>query len=177
MGVRQHVAELESRGLVSKTAETKQTRGRPVRLWRLTGLGHQQFPDGHGDNTAQLLEIIRQEQGASGLKSLIVTQHQSIEARYRAELEDAGPNLEDRLRRLAHLRSADGYMAEIRLLPNAWMLIENHCPIMKAAKACNQYCASELSLFQSLLGEQCSVSRVDHALDGARRCAYKIYMR
>ena len=47
MGVRQHLAELENKGFVTQTREEKQTRGRPVHLWRLTQTGHQRFPDGY----------------------------------------------------------------------------------------------------------------------------------
>lgn len=174
MGVRQHIAELESLELIDQTAETRQTRGRPVRLWKLTSLGHQQFRDSHGENSAHLLQTIRQQHGEAGLNQLIIAQHDPVEARYRAELAAAPQEAEEQLRRLAELRSEDGYMAEIRLLPDGWMLIEHHCPIVKAAMSCHQYCQSELLLFQNLLGSRLSVERVDHVPGGARRCAYKI---
>lgn len=65
-------------------------------------------------------------------------------------------------------------MAEIRLLPDGWLLIENHCPICAAAESCQQFCRTELALFQQLFAETATVSRVDHLLSGARRCAYKL---
>ncbi len=174
MGVRQHIAELATKGLVDKTAETRQTRGRPVHFWQLTARGHQRFRDTHGENLAQLLDVIRLEQGESQLNELVIRQHQPMLAHYSLQLSQAGPDLEQKLARLAQLRTDEGFMAEIRLLPDGWMLIENHCPIIKAARCCNQYCASELSLFETLLGQQAIISRVDHVLIGARRCAYKI---
>ena len=118
--------------------------------------------------------MIALEHGDSGLEQLVSRQNQPLEQQYRDEMSAAGPELETKLRRLAELRDAAGFMAEIRLLPDGWMLIENHCPIMKAARSCGQYCASELDLFRSLLRSQASVDRVDHVLAGARRCAYKI---
>lgn len=174
MGVRQHIAELETRGLVAQTAETRQTRGRPVHYWQLTARGHQQFQDTHDECLAGLISAIALEHGESGLEQLVARQSQSLEQRYREALGTAGPELEVKLQRLAELRDADGFMAEIRLLPDGWMLIENHCPIMKAAQSCGQYCASELDMFRSLLDNAASVDRVDHVLAGARRCAYKI---
>lgn len=174
MGVRQHIAELEARGLVAQTAETRQTRGRPVHFWQLTAAGHRRFSDHHADNLAELLDVIRLELGEEQLNTLVIRQHQPLKEVYARELAEAGPALEQKLARLAQLRTEAGFMAEIRLLPDGWMLIENHCPIIKAAQHCAQYCASELDLFRTLLSEQAHVSRIDHVITGARRCAYKI---
>jgi predicted ArsR family transcriptional regulator len=52
--------------------------------------------------------------------------------------------------------------------------VENHCPICAAAKQCQKFCRSELDLFQRVLGPDCSVGRVEHMLEGARRCVYVI---
>jgi predicted ArsR family transcriptional regulator len=65
-------------------------------------------------------------------------------------------------------------MAEVRLLPDGWMLIENHCPICSAATSCQQFCTSELEMFQRLFENEATITRTDHLLVGARRCAYKI---
>ncbi|HEX8405442.1 MAG TPA: hypothetical protein VF670_12545, partial [Duganella sp.] len=43
-----------------------------------------------------------------------------------------------------------------------------------AARKCQQFCRSELDLFQRVLGADCTVGRVEHMLDGARRCVYVI---
>lgn len=174
MGVRQHIAELETLGLVAQTAETRQTRGRPVHFWQLTAAGHQRFSDQHADRLVELLDVIRQEEGLELQEQLVIRQHQPLLEVYTHDINGAGPALEQKLARLAQLRTEAGFMAEIRLLPDGWMLIENHCPIIRAAQCCQQYCASELELFQNLLGDQATVSRTDHVISGARRCAYKI---
>ena len=57
------------------------------------------------------------------------------------------------------------------------LLVENHCPICAAAKACQQFCRSELRVFQEALGDDVTVERVDHILAGARRCAYLVCPR
>jgi predicted ArsR family transcriptional regulator len=51
--------------------------------------------------------------------------------------------------------------------------VENHCPICAAARACQGFCRSELALFEMLLAPA-RVVRVEHLLEGARRCAYRI---
>jgi predicted ArsR family transcriptional regulator len=66
-------------------------------------------------------------------------------------------------------------MAEWRRDPDGTLwLIENHCPICIAARACQNLCRSELAIFQSVLGADAVVERTEHLLAGARRCAYRI---
>lgn len=177
MGVRQHLAELLAKGCVSQTRESKQNRGRPVHLWKLTETGHRQFPDGHAQITVELIDVIRSSFGEDGLNQVIDQRSVRVEASYRAALEACPADLHPRLERLAELRSSEGYMAEIRLVPDGWLLIENHCPICAAAESCQQFCRTELALFQGLFADSAEVNRVDHLLAGARRCAYKIVPR
>lgn len=93
---------------------------------------------------------------------------------YREQLGAIEPDLQLQIERLAQLRSDEGYMAEVRLLPDGFMLIENHCPICTAATSCQQFCKTELDVFQRLFEDKAVVTRTDHLLAGARRCAYKI---
>ena len=174
MGVRQHLADLETRGLVLQTQEERQTRGRPVHLWKLSKSGHNRFPDSHAQTALELIDVIRSSLGEESLNQLIDSRSEKVEASYRAQLDAAAPELQQRIERLAQLRSEEGYMAEVRLLPDGWMLIENHCPICSAATSCQQFCKSELEIFQRLFENEATVARTDHLLEGARRCAYKI---
>ncbi len=177
MGVRQHLADLETRGLVLQTQEERQTRGRPVHLWKLSKSGHNRFPDSHAQTALELIDVIRSSLGEESLNQLIDSRSEKVEASYRAQLDAAAPELQQRIERLAQLRSEEGYMAEVRLLPDGWMLIENHCPICSAATSCQQFCKSELEIFQRLFENEATVARTDHLLKGARRCAYKITAR
>ena len=174
MGVRQHLADLETKGLVAQTQQERQTRGRPVHLWKLSKSGHNRFPDSHSQTTLELIDVIRSSLGEESLNQLIDSRSKKVEANYRAELNAAAPGLQQQIERLAQLRSEEGYMAEVRLLPDGWMLIENHCPICRAATNCQQFCKSELEIFQRLFENNATVLRTDHLLEGARRCAYKI---
>ena len=177
MGVRQHLADLESKGLVAQTQEERQTRGRPVHLWKLSSAGHGRFPDTHSQTTLELIDVIRTSLGEDKLNQLIDERSAVIEAGYREQLSAAKPGLQEQIERLAQLRSEEGYMAEVRLLPDGWMLIENHCPICSAATSCQQFCKSELDIFIRLFEDKATVVRTDHLLAGARRCAYKITAR
>lgn len=174
MGVRQHLTDLEQKGYVSQTREEKQTRGRPVHLWKLSARGHEQFPDSHSQVTLELINVIRTTLGEDSLNQLIDKRGEQIQAQYQIALDEAESDLQSQIECLSRLRSEEGYMAEIRLLPDGWLLIENHCPICSAAEQCQQFCKSELAMFQQLLQGIASVSRIDYLLTGARRCAYKI---
>jgi predicted ArsR family transcriptional regulator len=62
----------------------------------------------------------------------------------------------------------------MELPEGSMLLIENHCPITSAAKSCNLLCRSELEVFKTLLGPAVSVERVEHLMQGDRRCAYRV---
>ena len=177
MGLRQHLAELQSQGLVEPGIEARQTRGRPLHLWELTAAGHREFPDAHRQISVELLDAIRDEFGESGVEQIVARRSRPIEQRYARALNGDG-ELADRLQSLARLRTVDGYMAEVRLLPDQnWLFIENHCPVCAAAENCPRICDAELQLFQKLLGSQADIQRADHLLAGDRRCAYTVKRR
>ena len=172
MGVRQHLGKLEADGLVAFDDE-RRTVGRPKRHWRLTDKAQSRFPDTHAQVAVELIGAVDKLFGQDGLDRLISAREADTLARYRREL-DGVDQLPRRLKRLAQLRQAEGYMAEITTdADGSYLLVENHCPICAAARACQGFCRSELSIFRMLLAG-CSVERTDHILAGARRCAYRI---
>lgn len=171
--VRQLLVKLEGEGLVSYE-DQRAGRGRPRRLWRLTGAGHAQFPDRHADLTVGLLDAIRAEFGEAGLDRLIARREDEQRQTYQTVTEGVA-GLEDRVARLAEQRDREGYMAEWRREDDGSLtLIENHCPVCAAAAKCQNLCRSELAIFRDVLGAGVSVERVDHMLAGARRCAYRV---
>ncbi|MSP50635.1 MAG: transcriptional regulator, partial [Alphaproteobacteria bacterium] len=172
MGVRQHLARLKEDGLVA-FADERRSVGRPKRHWRLTDKAEARFPDAHAQIAVELVGAVGRLFGTEGLDRLISLREADTLARYRRALDGAG-SLARRLRRLAELRRSEGYMAEVeRAEDGSFMLVENHCPICAAARACQGFCRSELAVFRTLLGD-CTVERTDHILAGARRCAYRV---
>jgi predicted ArsR family transcriptional regulator len=158
--VRQQMAKLQADGLVD--AESRPAgRGRPTQIWRLTSAGHARFPDTHAEMTVQMISAVIRVFGDKGMDQLIDAREETMRTNYREALRGAR-SLKARLERLADIRSREGYMAEF------------HCPICTAARACTGFCRSELQLFDDLLGPGVSVSRVEHVLAGARRCAYQV---
>mgnify|MGYP001544449217 CR=1 FL=1 len=169
---RLQMEKLAAEGLVEHVTERMGV-GRPRRSWSLSEKGHQRFPDSHAQMTLELIEGIRGEFGEEGMDRLIKRRERATEVGYRLALDGAS-TLEERLERLAQVRAAEGYMAEwSRQDDGAYLLIENHCPICAAAKACQGFCRSELTLFEAMLAPA-TVTRVEHILADARRCAYLV---
>lgn len=132
------------------------------------------LPDSHAQVALELIQVIRSDFGDEGLNQVIDSRSAKMEQVYLSRLAACEDNLQSRITGLAQLRSEEAYMAEVRLLPDGWLLIENHCPICAAAEQCQQFCRAELKLFENVFAGSARVERVDHLLAGARRCAYKI---
>lgn len=175
MGVRQHVQALEESGdLVFK--DEKAARGRPTRYWSLTDKGNSRFADRHDDLTVQLLDSVIAIFGDEGLEKMISHRETTAMSNYRLALADRY-GVEEKLQTLADLRTDEGYMATVEENEGIYWLMENHCPICAAATKCLDFCRSELHMFQTLMSDVATVSREEHIIDGARRCAYKVLPR
>lgn len=175
MAVRQHLYALEDEGLVAFAAAPRDGgRGRPSKLWRLLEPADSLFTDAHADLSVELIGNIRTVFGERGLDKLIAKRTEQQIAAYRAALATA-TTLKEKVKRLARLRSEAGYMAEAKADGDGFLLVENHCPICRAAVACTGLCRQELEVFQHVLGPGTVIKRTDHILAGARRCAYSIH--
>ncbi|HKI73098.1 MAG TPA: ArsR family transcriptional regulator [Pseudomonadales bacterium] len=174
MGIRQHLAQLETEGLVEALPEEARGRGRPARRWKLTHAGHQRFPDAHAQVTHDIIVSVRELLGEHAMEKVIERRTEETLAHYRSEMA-AASTLEEKVGKLCELRSQEGYMAECRAHDDSsWLLIEHHCPICIAARACQGFCSSELDVFAALFEGVAQVTREDHLLHGGRRCTYRI---
>lgn len=171
MGARRQLEAALEKGLV-EFEDVADKVGRPARRWLLTAAGHARFPDRHADLTLQLIGQARAVFGEEGLERLIAAREVAIEAHYRMQVDDQ-QGLAARVDALARARDAEGYMADTEVQADgSVLLIENHCPICAAATECQNFCRSELDIFQRVMGEECHVERAEHLLAGARRCVY-----
>ncbi|WP_168791921.1 helix-turn-helix transcriptional regulator [Paraburkholderia aromaticivorans] len=170
---RQQIQKLLSGGLIAGRQASQTGPGRPSQSWALTDAGNARFPDTHPQLTVQLLGSIRKLFGEAGLDKLIDQRAIGTRANYLAALKPV-KGLKARLAKLAEIRSAEGYMAELQKDGRDWLLLENHCPICAAARTCQGFCRTELQLFAEIVGEDGSIEREEHVLAGARRCAYRI---
>ncbi|CTQ56206.1 iron-sulfur cluster biosynthesis transcriptional regulator SufR [Roseibium album] len=172
VAVRQHLDGLLQDELVA-FEDLKGSVGRPKRVWTLTDVGHQQFPDNHSNLILGLLNGLSEIYGDEGVDQLIAHREAQSREAYLEALKTA-TDLAAKVEILADMRNREGYMAEVVAEKKGYLLIENHCSICAAATACQGFCRSELSLFKDVLGSGVKVVRTEHQLSGDRRCVYKI---
>lgn len=177
VAVRQHLQVLGKDGLLVY-AEERQPVGRPARRWRLSEAAEPFFPDSHREFAVGLIEAIGGAFGGEGLQRMVDERVRRQVRNYRRQMPGCEAPLEERIAALAELRNEEGYMVEWSSDgPGTWSLVENHCPICAAAKACGSLCAGEPSLFQALLGPDVEVQRTEHLLEDSHRCVYRIVSR
>lgn len=173
MGARRQLEAAMEKGLIVFD-EVATGVGRPAQRWMLTAAGHARFPDRHADLTLQMITQVRSLFGEEGLERLIAAREQETEAVYQAAVSGE-QTLAGRAEALAQARDAEGYMAQAEVREDgSVLLVENHCPICAAAATCQNFCRSELAVFQRVMGPQVQVERAEHLLSGSRRCAYVI---
>lgn len=171
-GARFQLLKLAGDGLVSSITESK-GRGRPQQIWSLTPLGNSRFPDTHAELTVKLIQKTREILGEEALQAIIDANTQEGKIKYNNAVTGIN-DLEGKIKTLAQIRDQEGYMASYIKDDEGFLLIENHCPICAAATICQGFCKSELETFQSVLGNNVKIHRIDHILAGAQRCAYRI---
>lgn len=173
MAVRQHLYEMQTERLVRYEEESR-PRGRPAKMWTLTAEADEFYPNGHAQLIVSLLKSMSKTFGDSGLDDLLRTRAREQAREYKKRVKRS-MSLRKRLDELVHIRTEEGYMAELEVCGKGkYLLLENHCPICEAAASCQGLCAAELDVFKDVLGTSVHVERVDHIQQGARRCAYRI---
>ncbi len=173
MGVRQHLYTLQKEQLLTYT-EQPRPMGRPAKLWELTPASSKFFPDGNSELLVEMIDLVSKVYGEKALPELIQARAENQLTLYQQQLKDCH-SLAEKLQTLADIRTGEGYMAEVQQREDgAYLLIENHCPICVAAQTCQNFCSAELNLFQRILKTEATVQRIEHILEGQRRCVYEI---
>jgi predicted ArsR family transcriptional regulator len=172
MAVRQHLYELQTEKMVT-AEERKVPLGRPAKHWQLTREADRLFPDAYAELSVALIGAMQQTLGADGMQRVLDARFGQMRAAYQKRIDAAAP-IAAKLKELARIRTEEGYMAEVRRDGDAYLFIENHCPICAAANSCQGLCLSELELFQSVLGPAAHIERTEHIIAGNRRCVYRI---
>jgi predicted ArsR family transcriptional regulator len=178
MAIRQHLQDLKAEQWVTYEEERRPL-GRPVKLWQLTTQSLDRFPNSHADLMVDLLRSVEAVFGADGLDKLILERRRRQMQAYQVKLAEQaiGENWRQRVEAIASLRTQEGYMAEVVEQDDALLLVENHCPICTAAQTCQKLCTAELEVFKTVLGTSVTVERIEHILQGDRRCAYRVKRR
>ncbi|RBL94059.1 MarR family transcriptional regulator [Chitinophaga flava] len=171
-GARLQLVKLAEEGLLLAESISKGV-GRPMQIWSLTPMGNARFPDSHTELTVDIIQTIKTVLGPEALANVIKAREKNQQEKYHTALEGI-TGIENRLTAFAAIRTTEGYLAEWRKEGDIFLFIENHCPICCAAATCDNICTSEMNTFISVIGEDVQVTRLDHIINGARRCVYKI---
>lgn len=173
MAVRQHLYELQNQQVVEYKEEARPM-GRPAKIWSLTSEANRWFPNGYLQLSVDLLHSIRASFGEEGIERILEVHNLTQKKQYQEQLLDA-TNLKARLQMLFMTRMNEGYFAEVQEQEDgSYLFIQKHCPIIEVAAICTGICRNELELFQSVLGDNVNIERVEYLLSGGSRCAYRI---
>lgn len=168
--LRRHLKELEAEGTVRYEREIHGVGG-PEFAFSLTDAGEALFPRAYEKALAEVLELVREQQGEDGLVRLFQKRWDDIAVVARPELERLP--VEQRATRLAQLLTSLGYMAEARPVAGALpVLTEHNCAIRLIAERFPEVCAAEERFIADLLGAP--VTRQAHIAKGANCCEYCI---
>jgi DeoR family suf operon transcriptional repressor len=168
--LRRHLKELELEGVVRYRREIRGVGG-PVFAYSLTDAGEALFPRAYEGALAEVLDLVRAQQGDAGVVELFRRRWEQIAETSKPELERLPPP--ERAERLAELLTSLGYMAEARQGPGTSpMLTEHNCAIRLVAERFPEVCAAEERFIAELLGAE--VTRQAHIAKGANCCEYCI---
>jgi len=169
MGIRQHLAILESENLVEYFRE-KQKRGRPLHIYRLTEEANRLFPTTYANFAVGLLHEVAKFNGPDFINKVFKERMKSQLHTYQKQLH--GKDLPGRVKELARIRDEEGYMASFGEDEDDYVLIEHNCPIAVIAQEYPHVCEIELRLFRQSLGAK--VVREEYLMQGSHRCCYRI---
>jgi predicted ArsR family transcriptional regulator len=172
VAVRKHLSALERDRLIAAELQ-RRPRGRPTALYRLTARAQALFPNDYANLATAVLELVRRLDGDRKVDALFQQRAEALAAELAARVR--GATLPERLQEVAHILEEQGYMPEIRQLPEGggrYLLTEHHCPIYQVAKVFQQACTCELEVLLKLL--RASVERCEHRMTGHPQCSYLI---
>ncbi|QDM47204.1 HTH domain-containing protein [Paenibacillus thiaminolyticus] len=173
MGVRRHLYALEEEGLL-ETEMVRQPMGRPLRTYRLSTQGDEQFPKQYHQLILDLLKEMEVWPEDDGIGKLFESRKQSLLAKYAPQMGQS--SLDKRVEALGTIQEHNGYMVETEQEEDgSWLLHEYNCPIAQVAQHYKQPCACELALFRELL--DADVTRTECIAEQGQRCTYRIRKR
>ncbi|MEO7231025.1 MAG: helix-turn-helix domain-containing protein [Candidatus Limnocylindrales bacterium] len=174
-GVLQQLHALEDAGLVSHVTERHGV-GRPRHRYDVTPDAQDLFPMDYDGLARGLIEAISAVGGDALLDEVLAARRRQLGTGLRQKLaERVAPDdpLVDRVRALAVLQDAAGYLAEAIVDSDGTLRLREHnCAIYQVSRNVEGCCQAEAELFRDVLGVD--VVRETHIASGDRSCTYRI---
>ncbi|WP_114423192.1 helix-turn-helix transcriptional regulator [Nocardioides houyundeii] len=154
--VRRHLDHMVSEGVVEGREQKvygSRGRGRPAKVFALTGAGRDQFDQQYDDLAAQALRFLAETGGDDAVMEFARRRVAYVAPDYE-RIVAAEPHLSP-AEALARVFSAQGYAASARELPLAGaadQLCQQHCPVSHVAHEFPQLCEAETEAIGKVLG-------------------------
>jgi DeoR family suf operon transcriptional repressor len=168
-GVRHHLKELESEGLIAYERQYHGV-GAPAFAYRLTPAGEALFPRRYEATLNEVLDQVVEREGRAGAVAVLEARYAALTRRLQEQLAGAAPA--ERLASVARLLSEEGYMAEAAVSSTNGTLVEHNCAIQAVAERFPEICAAEAKFLAAVLGAE--VQREAHILSGCSACEYRV---
>ncbi len=174
-GVLQQLHGLEQAGLVTHEVERHGV-GRPRHVYDVTAEAQNLFPMDYDGFALGLIEAISAVGGDALLEEVLKARRRQLGARLRERLDKCvAPDapLADRVRELAVVQDAAGYLAEALIGTDGTIRLREHnCAIYNVSRDVTSCCEAELELFREVLGV--AIERETHIATGDRSCTYRV---
>lgn len=169
VSVRHHLANLQAEKLV-EAEEVKHGVGRPRLRFALSDTALEMFPSRYFRLMSRILEEIKDSMSPTAVQHLFTSVAATMAAGYAEQLE--GLPLEQRLERLIHLLSEEGFEAELQEIDGSVTIRELSCPYFKIGRAHPEVCMIDQTFIATSLS--LPVERVTCLLDGDSHCSFSI---
>lgn len=170
MGIRQHLISLERKGFVDYIARRYGV-GRPAFLYRLTERADDLFPKAYHNFIVSTLRDLEKNEGRSKIEEIFRWRKERILRDRREALSDK-KSLQDRVYALKDILESDGYLVDLDMDDNNFILREFNCPIAKVATEFKEACKYELQTYREILRKD--VMRQECMAEGSPSCTYVI---
>ena len=169
MGVRQHLRALERRNLIDYEAR-KNGIGRPIFVYKLTGIADDIFPKDYPGFMLGLLSDLEAMDGNGKIDALFRKRKERL-------LKEMGQLLapydfDDRVGMLSQLYEKDGYFVELENNAQNYILNLYNCPFLKISDRYKEACICETELFSGLLNRPVIMEKA--ASTGDAFCSIRI---
>lgn len=170
MGIRQHLISLERKGFVDYVARRYGV-GRPAFLYKLTDKADDLFPKAYHEFIVGILKDLEKNDGRNKVEDIFRWRKERILRDKKEALSDK-KSLQDRVYALQDVLESDGYLVDLDVDENNFILREFNCPIAKVATEFREACKYELQIFRELLRKD--VMRQECIAEGSPSCTYVI---
>lgn len=152
--VRRHLdALLAEEQITTRSAPRRgpRARGRPAKLYLVTGTGRARFEHAYDDLAVAALRFLAESGGEEAVRSFAERRVSDMVDLHRAMVADR-PDPASRADALAAALSTQGYAASAQRVGAGAQLCQHHCPVAHVAAEFPQLCEAETEAFAQVLG-------------------------